>query len=168
MPFVILAMPRSRTAWLAAFLTHGNIRCTHELLSQCDTTDEFWQRLGPHDGASETLGCAAWRKLIDRPCKTVIIRRSPAAVRVSLARVGYRPDVDAMARTLDEACSELDALVVDFNDIDDRLREIWAHCRPDPMPKSRESMASQNIQCDLKSMLAGVNRERIRSFVWNA
>jgi len=44
-PFLIVGLPRSRTAWLAAFLTDGDVFCHHELLRSCDNPDQFVGRL---------------------------------------------------------------------------------------------------------------------------
>ena len=44
-PFLILALPRSRTAWLSAFLSHGDVRCHHELLRNCEDASRYVTRL---------------------------------------------------------------------------------------------------------------------------
>src|SRR5581483_3193569 len=44
-PFLIVGLPRSRTAWLAAFLTGGEVHCHHELLRQCKQWIDYPQKL---------------------------------------------------------------------------------------------------------------------------
>lgn len=43
--FLIFARPRSRTAWLANFLTYGDTYCLHEPLAECATLAELVRRL---------------------------------------------------------------------------------------------------------------------------
>jgi hypothetical protein len=45
LPFLIVGLPRSRTAWLSAFLTDGDVFCHHELSSYCKSPGEFVERL---------------------------------------------------------------------------------------------------------------------------
>ena len=47
-PFLIVGLPRSRTAWLAAFLTDGDVTCYHERLRACDK---------PADYPNELMAC---------------------------------------------------------------------------------------------------------------
>jgi len=39
--FFIIGLPRSRTAWLANFLTNGDALCHHELMRACNSLDEL-------------------------------------------------------------------------------------------------------------------------------
>lgn len=39
--FLIVGLPRSRTAWLAAFLTDGPVFCHHELIARCAGWDGY-------------------------------------------------------------------------------------------------------------------------------
>lgn len=43
--FFIVGLPRTRTAWLANFLTNGNAFCHHELMRTCTTLDELEQKM---------------------------------------------------------------------------------------------------------------------------
>src|SRR5580700_9385789 len=45
LPFIIMGLPRSRTAWLAAFLTDGDVHCHHELMRMCQTPSEYPAKL---------------------------------------------------------------------------------------------------------------------------
>lgn len=51
-PFLIVGLPRSRTAWLAAFLTDGDTVCHHELIRQCANVAEYPQKLSHGVGDS--------------------------------------------------------------------------------------------------------------------
>ena len=86
-PFVVLALPRSRTRWLAEFLSYGPWRCTHEearhFRSMEDTTSWISQ---PFSGSAETAVVPFWR-LIPNSVRVVVVRRSQSEVEASLRRV---------------------------------------------------------------------------------
>lgn len=45
MKFFITGLPRSRTAWFAAFMTHDDIFCWHEALNGCLSKQDFYDRM---------------------------------------------------------------------------------------------------------------------------
>ena len=160
--FIILALPRSRTQWLSKFLTHGDITCHHEWISTRDSLDDI-VTLGSH-GTAETFGAVVWRQLYARipDAKWVIVKRPIAEVDASLRRQGYVRCVEHYAAFLRAAEAAIPALVVDYHDINDRLGEIWAHCRNDAMPKGRERMTEVVIDEPLSAQLARIDHDRIR------
>lgn len=44
--YFIIGLPRSRTAWLANFLTHDNSFCWHEASRYCGSIEELQQKMG--------------------------------------------------------------------------------------------------------------------------
>ena len=90
-PFVVLALPRSRTRWLSEFLSYGPWRCTHEEARHFRTMEDFasWQ-LQPFCGSVETAIASFWR-LIPKNVRVVVIRRDVASVKASLRRVMTSP-----------------------------------------------------------------------------
>ena len=90
-PFVVLALPRSRTRWLSEFLSYGPWRCTHEEVRHFRTMEDFasWQRQ-PFCGSVETAIASFWR-LIPKNVRVVVIRRDVASVKASLRRVMTSP-----------------------------------------------------------------------------
>lgn len=58
--FFIISSPRSRTAWIANYLSHGNVACLHEGLMQVGSLDELEEKLAatgaPVAGIVDTLG----------------------------------------------------------------------------------------------------------------
>ena len=45
MNFLILGLPRSRTAWLANFLTYDGLFCYHEAINGCLNMDEYAEKV---------------------------------------------------------------------------------------------------------------------------
>jgi len=89
--FIITGFPRSRTAWMAAFLSTGRTQCYHEGL--------FWQRSlsakdnegYDHVGNSDS-GLACMPDLIPQGAKVVIIHRRRDEVERSLVNCGEFED----------------------------------------------------------------------------
>ena len=100
-PFIILAMPRSMTAWTSCFLTIGNVFCQHEILRKDRHTDIAVQSiLGQpykYSGAACPGSLIMWDELVRRmpEANYIYIRRSPEQSLTSLARVAGVP-VDMM------------------------------------------------------------------------
>lgn len=94
-PFLVLGLPRSRTAWLSKFLTYGPWICGHDeirhLRSLEDAKSWFMQ---PFIGTAESMG-ATWWRLIERfapECRIVTVRRPVAEVVDSLVAKGLPMD----------------------------------------------------------------------------
>ena len=52
--FMILGLPRSRTAWLANFMTYNDFFCMHEGMRGCKTVDEYLKQFTSGVGDSTT------------------------------------------------------------------------------------------------------------------
>ena len=52
--FFVVGLPRSRTAWMANFLTYDDHYCYHEAINGCKSMDEYKEKLGNFIGDSST------------------------------------------------------------------------------------------------------------------
>jgi hypothetical protein len=90
-PFVVFALPRSRTRWLAAFLNYGDWSCGHDEIRHVRSLDDVKSWLAqPCTGTVETAGASFWRLLmLYRPdARVVTIRRPVEEVLCSFAKTG--------------------------------------------------------------------------------
>ena len=54
-PFIVFSLPRSRSAWVARFLSYGEKRCGHDVATECGSLAELTGRLhGEYAGTAET------------------------------------------------------------------------------------------------------------------
>lgn len=89
-PFLILALPRSRTKWLSTFLSYGRWICTHEEARHLRNLEDVrsWTKL-PYNGSVETAVAPFWR--LFGTCipnvRVVVVRRPVEEVASSLNRV---------------------------------------------------------------------------------
>jgi hypothetical protein len=93
-PFLITGLPRSRTAWMAAYLTNGRVMCKHEPLKYLsdvsELPDAIYSEYHTHSGLSDSGAgyFLPWiMKNLDPP--TVIIERDIEEVNHSMQVNGY-------------------------------------------------------------------------------
>lgn len=182
-PFIIYALPRSRTAWLANFLSYKEYKCHHEqaiFMRNMDNVKEFFSR--PFIGSSETAA-APGRKLILSVVpnmKEVVILRPVNEVVDSMMNV----DVGGVAsydreklqkgmeygdRILRKIAKDPNVLTISYADLDkqETCAAIFEHCLPYKFDKSWwESLKDKNIQADAKAVLGYYfkNRAPIEAF----
>lgn len=158
MSFFILGLPRSRTAWLANFLTYDGLFCHHEGIDGCSSMDEYKEKIGD-DGDS----CTGLVMLdIDRyfpDAKKVIIDTSiDKAVKFGLDAYGV--DMTDMMKQAKNKLDNTDGLHINLDDMNNRLRDIWEYITDKPFNEKRANLLTKlNIQVnnvfdiDVESML---------------
>lgn len=183
-PFIIHALPRSRTAWLSRFLSYRDWTCAHEaaitLRKAADIPGFF---LKPQFGTAETA-TAQGHWLIDYYCpgiKHVVIRRRTddvvkSMMAVEVGSAGFHYDENRLRRImaygnrmLDQISAKPGTLTVDFEDMvnEKTCAEIFEFC----LPYSHDGawwgdLHQKNIQVDVKSVLLyyHANREGVEGF----
>lgn len=166
-PFVVFSMPRSRSAWLSAFLTYGEWQCGHDELRHVRSLDDVRSWLSmPCTGTVETAAAPFWRLLREiRPdTRVVVILRPIPEIVHSFQRLGAPFDADALAKTLRRLEAKLwqiaerwpDAKAFTFRDLgnEEVCREIFEHCLPyrhDPQWFARVSAV--NIQHSVPAII---------------
>lgn len=126
--FFIVALPRSRTYWLANFLG-----CVHEGFYYYPQYEDFMK--SDHDGDSTTCHMHI-KDFIKDEKRKVIIHRDIDEVRESLRELFGDSDFDFLLTAQEELVKE-DGLHVGYNQIDDRIEEIWSHCRDEQFPTAK-------------------------------
>lgn len=163
-PFIVYALPRSRTAWTAALLSRGERSCGHDLGVESDTLEDFAAALRTRCcGTVETGAVIAWRALRTVLPEAVIavIRRPVAEVYASLSALGFgSAALMAMLRErsamLDEVERQPGVLSVRFSELSrfDECRRLYEHCLDEPLDwEWWESLAERNIQIDVHAAM---------------
>lgn len=159
-PFFITGLPRSRTAWLAAWLTTDSAICYHD--PQGVTLEELQAaNPGRRVGISGPETCLLWEQYPEAPW--VIVRReSQAALRAFMEVAFDRLKVsdEALAQFWDGRLQLLNrmqgkhTLVVEFDELnrEEWGKAIWEHIHPQsPFDSERWRLFNGlNIQQELR------------------
>ena len=173
-PFIVFSLPRSRSAWIARFLSYGGRRCGHDLATECASLDELTERLrGEYVGTAETGAVVGWRALVRRmpEARIAVIRRPVGDVYNSLARFGVASQAlaaellerDAMLGELAKVRGVKSFTFAQLNGIEG-CRALFEHCLGEPFDwEWWEGLAGVNVQVDVADRLRFLeaNRERI-------
>lgn len=130
--FFVTGLPRSRTAWLANFLTTDYAICSHGGLLECAGNVQDFERMikvrtnaRSGDASPSLLICPIFESIAQKfhKAKWVFIRRDVKEVCASHKKAFPKlnvPDVffHEMAKTIDLFAPSVDSVVIDFNDLD--------------------------------------------------
>ena len=170
-PFLVLGLPRSRTAWISKFLSYGDVICGHEQIRFCRSLDDVsnWFRQGAA-GSAETAAAPHWRlvrKLVP-DIKFILIRREPNEVVESLLRLDMRGTAQfdearsaLMARKLCQKLDQIERRVPDVTSIDyrdlstlDGAERLWSAALPYPFdPDWFHLLSTLNIQISMPHLI---------------
>jgi hypothetical protein len=163
-PFLILALPRSRTYWLSRFLSYGPWSCEHDQLRHLRSWEDLatWWTI-PFNGSVETNGMTFWR-LIPPHVRVVTIRRPVDEVLESLLHLGLPFDQQILRLGLarmDQKLDQLEArrpgvLSLQYHCLQSEsiCRELFEHC----LGLEHDSnwwlaLAKMNLQTNLQTTL---------------
>ena len=139
--FLILGLPRSRTAWLSSLFTVGNVFCYHDLTSRSRTADEVIARMQQNPtevcGNSDSGNIFILDRVMEIMPETrlALICREPGEVVRSMAAAAREPRLrfrDPIAR-LHARNSQYfvkyggKAFMYEDLDREARIRELWEH-----------------------------------------
>lgn len=142
-PFIVLALPRSRTYWLSRFLSYQDWHCGHDELQHMRSLDDvqtwFTQ---PNVGTVETAAAPFWRlfRRYQPDMRIVTVRRSIEDALASVVRAVPGCDPVAVRRLLRMADAKLDqiearipgVMSVHFADLahESVCAQVFEHCLP--------------------------------------
>lgn len=162
-PFLVLAQPRSRTAWLSSFLTYGPWYCGHEEARHLRSIEDAASWLNtPFTGSAETAVAPYWRTLVKlRPDVKIVTVRRPVQESIdSFNKLPFQWDqtflrnrVEQIDRKLDQIKARLSGVMeVNFHDLTDEATcaALFEHCLELPHNSPRwQQMSTMNIQCNM-------------------
>lgn len=170
-PFIIYALPRSRTYWLSRFLSYDAYECGHEQMRYLRGKEDARSWLAQDDTGTVETAAARWWRLIHhwRPdIRTVVVRRPVAEVVDSLMRLDMRGvctfersaltiAMNRLDRCLDQIERHVpDAVSVSFKDLESEqtCASLFEHCLPyDHDPEWWQAYAGLNMQISMPAMM---------------
>lgn len=144
-PFIVYALPRSRSFWLSQYLSYGDYECAHEHARHLRTMGDIRSWLAQdYTGTAETTVAPWWRlvRQIRPDIRTLVVRRPVGEVVESLMRLDMagvcsfgRDVLTRQIQRLDRALDRIEANVqgvmsVRFDDLadEDVCAEVFEHC----------------------------------------
>lgn len=172
-PFCVFGLPRSRTAWLAQFLSYGGRECRHEGTVPMRSFDAVLATLRAGVGLSDTmLGLRAHEIADALPAvRLLIVLRDVNEVRASMEKIGFPmpgPFLDTLSETLYRLHPLSNTRYVGFDDLSDRemAGSAFQHCLGETMPDDWFDLWKDvNVQTSPKSVMqaAADNYTGVRS-----
>jgi hypothetical protein len=133
MDFIIVGLPRSRTAWLASWFSCGHIHCHHDALTTTNVGDV--EEPKAINGMADTGAAFKYKELKAAypEAKWLVIDRNKDDVAKSLIKcVGHLMTEEEMVTKLDFTQAILnqidDCIRVKFDRINVSLEKIWDYC----------------------------------------
>jgi hypothetical protein len=169
-PFVVFALPRSRTAWLSKYLAYGGERVGHDVAAKSRSVDDFFRNFDDGMiGMVETGAMAGWRLLRERfPAAAIaVVRRPIEDVKLSLSQFGIAPragDLEARDALLDEIEREPGVLSMTFRDLYEQKnrRRMFEHCLIYGWKPAWDAQwAHVNVQIDFPQALRDVAENQV-------
>lgn len=169
-PFVVFALPRSRTAWLSKYLSYSGECVGHDIAARSASIDDFFHNFDSGMiGTVETGAMAGWRLLRERfPAAAIaVVRRPIEDVKLSLSQFGIVPragDLEERDAILDEIEREPGVLSMSFRDLYEQKnrRRMFEHCLIYGWkPEWDARWAHVNVQIDLVAELREVAANQV-------
>jgi hypothetical protein len=143
--FFVLGLPRSRTAWLANFLTYNDNFCHHEGINGCKTIKDYKEKIA-NDGDSGTAMMLFDMNNLFPDDPKLIIERDPKYAIDFCYRVYGNYDPKAIIG-LRNKLDIVKGLRIHYDDINSKLQDIWEHLIGEGYDKQRAQMLIKlNVQ----------------------
>ena len=170
-PFIIYALPRSRTYWLSRFLSYGDYECSHDQIRHVRGPDDVKAWLSQDFVGTAETGAARWWRLVQhyRPdIQVVVVRRPLREVLDSLLRLDMRGvctfEREVLARglakldcCLDRIAQEVPgAISVSFSGLNTEAvcANVFEHCLPyDHDPDWWGHLSRINMQANMPALM---------------
>ncbi len=171
MAFLVLSLPRSRSAWLAHWLSEGlHAPVGHDTLVRCGSVEEFLGQFVEQDGfapaplagSCETAAVVGWRliRALAPELKLVVVRRPLREVIRSLEQFGLAPDEEELrARDYMLDCVQAlpGVLAVQFHHLHNPAicAQLWNFCTGATFDRELwQRYSTLNIQIDMAQRLS--------------
>lgn len=164
--FMIIGLPRSMTAWLAAFFTDGDCICYHEpgvrFSSIADLSELFSRSEYAHTGVSDTaLGFFSEDIIEPMQLKTVIIERDVFDVENSLHDLGFKPNnlCYLLSERLANIVDSQFVLRISFESLQekDTIENIAKHIGVPFNGDRFDILSGMNIEADVQKINAAIS-----------
>lgn len=139
-PFVVFAMPYTRDAWIAAFLSYRDVSCLYNVSLDLKSIDAVYRLLeAPKHGLVDTSLALVWPEIVDHAphARLVTVRRDPSVVLDEMVSRGFdrqanAPMIERINFALDEIESLSNVLRLEYDDLGQEAtaKKLFEFCLP--------------------------------------
>lgn len=142
---LILGLPRSRTAWLSAFMSQSSTHFYHEAINGCFSLDEYENKIKGF-GDSTTGIIPIINNIKEK--KILVIKKTDEEIErcIQWCNSTYQVDSSRYINDCNNVLNGIDAMVINQNDIDQSLKKIWTYLVDDPWLDVYGNIKKMNIQ----------------------
>jgi len=145
MSYFILGLPRSRTTWIANFLTYDGNYCHHEAINGCSSVDEYKEKIDGCGDSTTNILMFDYEK--DFPDSKIIIIHRDIKESIEFSKKVFKSDMTEMIEKANERLNLINGLHIMFDEINDKLKDIWEYLFDSEFSPKRAAMLSGfNIQ----------------------
>lgn len=169
--FFVTGLPRSMSAWFSVFLSdYKRMHCMHESSKSVHTHKEYMKRLERMHLAFDYVGDASsvipWFPVYKYfpDAKVVIIERDIDDVLASLERItNLTPGGTEMVKRTNGLLKVMPGFHVKYEDVHDRIEEIWEHLFDDVLFPSGRYVSLRNMK--IEAINQRYNGQAITDFI---
>lgn len=161
--FVVMTLPRSRSAWMAEFLSYDGRVVGHDLTVECSSLQDFEDALEGVDGTVETGAVLGWQLLRSRhpSLRIATVERPLWDINASFAKLGVLgvdwDEMTARSLMLQALASQPGVLALHFDHLASEAgcHALFDHCLEGEAWDWRwwSDLAGKNIQINLPARL---------------
>ena len=175
--FFITSLPRSRSAWIATYLSYGSVSCLHDGFRGLTDPKQIKDRLdatcAKSAGNCDPSILMFQDQILEQfpDAKYVYIDRDPRECEASWAKLGGTGIRRDAVKAVDFLRKRLDTLVVPYDELDDRIDDIGCFVTDGnwkcPLWRN-ELLVVNNIQQDMDKVGVSVDMNTVKTLLSHA
>jgi hypothetical protein len=142
---IIIGLPRSRTAWLSAFMSQSSTFFYHEAINGCKSPSDYNKKI---QGSGDSTTAFMFLDDMIKKKKKVIIKKNKQEFEdcVRWADDTYKTDNRVLLTEMNDKLESYDGLIINQSEINVKLRDIWEYLVGDAWHDKYKELSKLNIQ----------------------
>lgn len=145
--FLVVGLPRSRTAWLSVFLSQSGAHCYHDGFNGCESINDYIIKISNCNDSNTGLMILDVNKLFPNR-KVLIIEKSKDELKrcIDWCDSNYGGSSESTILNLKEKMGKIKGLRIKQSEINQHLEKIWVFLTGEKYLERYGNMVNLNIQ----------------------